>query len=83
MRWMRAGARGRAAVYARPITHMFGACRMESDPRARVVRADLRHHAVDGLYVADSSVFPTNLGVNPQVPIMAVATLCARRALAP
>lgn len=29
--------------------------------------------------MADSSTFPSNLGVNPQVPIMAVAALCARR----
>ena len=31
--------------------------------------------------MADSSVFPSNTGVNPQIPIMAVATLCARRVL--
>jgi len=47
-----------------------------------VVRPDFRHHTVDRLYVADSSVFPTNLGANPQIPIMAMATLCARRILA-
>jgi choline dehydrogenase-like flavoprotein len=33
---------------------------------------------VGQLYVADSSVFPSNVGVNPQVPIMALASLCAR-----
>ena len=32
-----------------------------------------------GLYVVDSSVFPTNLGVNPQHTIMALATLLAER----
>lgn len=72
----------RASAFTGAITHMFGTCRMGSDPRRSVVRPDFRHHAVDGLYVADSSVFPTSLGVNPQIPIMAVATLCARRALA-
>lgn len=71
------GPRG-AAAYPAVITHMFGTCRLGRDPRRSVVRPDLRHHHVDGLYVADSSVFPTNLGVNPQVPIMAVAALCAR-----
>jgi choline dehydrogenase-like flavoprotein len=63
------------------VTHMFGTCRMGSDPERSVVGPDFRHHAVDGLYVADSSVFPSNLGVNPQIPVMAVATLCGRRVL--
>jgi len=69
------------AAYTAAVTHMFGTCRMGSDPARSVVRPDFRHHAVASLYVADSSVFPTNVGVNPQVPIMALATLCARRAL--
>ena len=59
------------------MTHLFGTARMGSDPRASVVRPDFRHHHVDGLYVADSSVFPSNLGVNPQIAIMALAQLCA------
>jgi len=68
-------------AYTAAVTHMFGTCRMGSDPARSVVRPDFRHHAVDSLFVADSSVFPSSLGVNPQIPIMAVATLCARRAL--
>jgi len=70
------------AAFTGAATHLFGTCRMGGDAGASVVRPDFRHHAVDGLWVADSSVFPTNLGVNPQVPIMAMATLCARRVLA-
>jgi choline dehydrogenase-like flavoprotein len=73
----------RASAYTAVMTHLFGTCRMGADRRRAVVRPDFRHHAVDRLYVADSSVFPTSLGVNPQVPIMAIATLCARRALVP
>ena len=72
----------RPAAYTAAITHMFGTCRMGRDRHASVVRPDFRHHAIDGLWIADSSVFPTSLGVNPQVPIMAVAALCARRVLA-
>lgn len=72
----------RGSAFTAVMTHMFGTCRMGTDARASVVRPDFRHHAIDRLYVADSSVFPTNLGVNPQIPIMAFATLCARRALA-
>jgi choline dehydrogenase-like flavoprotein len=71
----------RASAYTSAITHMFGTCRMGSDPQRAVVRPDFRHHATSGLYVADSSVFPSSLGVNPQIPIMAVATLAARRAI--
>ncbi len=32
-----------------------------------------------GLYVADASLFPTAIGVNPQITIMALATRVAER----
>lgn len=64
-------------AYPMSMTHLFGTTRMASDPSRGVVRPDFRHHQVAALYVADSSVFPTNLGVNPQVPIMAMASICA------
>jgi choline dehydrogenase-like flavoprotein len=70
-----------ASDYSMSMTHMFGTAKMGSDPRTSVVRPDFRHHATDGLYVADSSVFPGNLGVNPQIAIMALADLCARSVL--
>jgi hypothetical protein len=38
-----------------------------------------RVHAAERLVVPDASVFPTSLGVNPQVTIMAFATRAARR----
>ncbi len=60
-------------------THLFGACRMGPDPRASVVGPDFQAHEVAGLYVVDSSVFPTNLGVNPQHSIMAMSRLAATR----
>ncbi len=63
-------------------THLFGTCRAATGPEDGVVRPDLRHHQVEGLYVVDSSVFPGNTGVNPQVAIMAVATVAARGMLA-
>jgi len=71
----------RAGAFNVVVTHMFGTCRMGSDPSVCVVRPDFRHHGIDGLYLADSSVFPTNTGVNPQIAIMSLATLCARRVL--
>jgi choline dehydrogenase-like flavoprotein len=60
-------------------THLFGAARMGVEPRSSVVDPDFRVHDVDGLYVVDSSVFPTNLGVNPQHTIMAMSRLSAER----
>jgi len=68
-------------AYAMSMTHLFGTARLGSDPARSVVRPDFRHHTVDALYVADSSIFPSNLGVNPQVPIMALAQLCAEQIL--
>lgn len=58
--------------------HPMGTCRMSPDPRRGVVGPDLQHHAVPGLYVPDASWFPTSILVNPQVTIMAFATLAAR-----
>jgi choline dehydrogenase-like flavoprotein len=72
----------RARDYQAVITHMFGTCRIGTDPARSVVGPDFVHHQVAGLRVADSSVFPSNTGVNPQIAIMALATICARRALA-
>jgi choline dehydrogenase-like flavoprotein len=60
-------------------SHLFGAARMGPDPRASVVGPDFQTHEVRGLYVIDSSVFPTNLGVNPQHSIMAMSRLAATR----
>jgi choline dehydrogenase-like flavoprotein len=60
-------------------THLFGAARMGTDPRTSVVDLDFQVHGVKGLHVVDSSVFPTNLGVNPQHSIMAVSRLAATR----
>lgn len=59
--------------------HLFGTAAMHRDPRAGVVRPDGRCHAVEGLYVVDSSLFPTNLGVNPQHTICAIAWKLAER----
>lgn len=65
-------------AYQSVITHMFGTARMGSVRESAVVRPDFRHHDLDRLYVADSSVFPSNTGVNPQTSILALATLCGR-----
>jgi choline dehydrogenase-like flavoprotein len=66
-------------AYSFIATHLFGAARMGIEPRASVVGPDFQCHEVRSLYVVDSSVFPSNLGVNPQHSIMAMARLAASR----
>ena len=44
-----------------------------------VVDGDGRVWNVPGLYIADGSILPTSLGVNPQLSIMSVATRVAWR----
>lgn len=53
-------------------SHHFGTACAGSDPQRSVVTPRLQVREVPGLYVMDASVFPTNLGVNPQHSIMAV-----------
>jgi choline dehydrogenase-like flavoprotein len=60
-------------------THLFGAARMGTNPRESVVGPDFQAHEARGLWVIDSSVFPTNLGVNPQHSIMGMSRLAATR----
>lgn len=53
--------------------HPLGSARMGATRRSSVVDDRGRVWGVDGLYVADGSVVPTSLGVNPQVTVMAMA----------
>lgn len=69
-------------AYGFVATHLFGAARMGPDPKTSVVGLDFCTHEAKGLFVVDSSVFPTNLGVNPQHSIMAVARCAADRVAA-
>jgi choline dehydrogenase-like flavoprotein len=59
--------------------HPLGSAQMGSSAEHSVTDGDGRVWGVDGLYVADGSVLPTSLGVNPQVSIMSVATRVAWR----
>lgn len=61
------------------VAHLFGTAVMGLGPRTSVVAPSLETHDLERLYVLDSSVFPTNLGVNPQHTICAVAWLAAER----
>ncbi|MFP5342960.1 MAG: GMC family oxidoreductase N-terminal domain-containing protein [Candidatus Limnocylindria bacterium] len=79
-------APNRATVFS---AHQMGSVRMGADPgrhacdpagRVRAGRRDDR--VIGGLYVADTSLFPTALGVNPMLSAMALARRVARTVLA-
>ena len=53
--------------------HPMGTARMGADPSSSVVSPSGETHDLPGLYVADASLFPTSLRVNPMVTIMAFA----------
>jgi choline dehydrogenase-like flavoprotein len=57
--------------------HQMGGCAMGGDPRSSVVDGHGRHHDYDNLWITDGSIFPTSLGVNPQLSIYAHARLFA------
>ena len=59
--------------------HLMGTCRMGSRPSDSVVNLSGELWDLPGCYVADASLFPTAVGVNPQLTIMALATLVAQR----
>ncbi|MCU0919801.1 MAG: GMC family oxidoreductase [Burkholderiaceae bacterium] len=49
--------------------HLMGGCTMSQNPKRGVVDSRGRHHQIANLSVMDGSVFPTSLGVNPQLSI--------------
>jgi long-chain-alcohol oxidase len=55
----------------------MGTARMGSRPNDSVVNLSGELWDLPGCYVADASVFPTAIGVNPQLTIMALATRIA------
>lgn len=78
-------APNRGAVFS---AHQMGSLRMgarardhATDERGRV-RRDAGGRIVPGLYVADTSTFPTGLGVNPMLTVMAMARRVSRTILA-
>ncbi|HQY63542.1 MAG: GMC family oxidoreductase [Myxococcales bacterium] len=68
--------------YVAILSHLFGGCVMGTDPKRSVVDGLGRVHGYEGLVVADASVIPTNLGVNPQHTIMGLAATFAEALLA-
>ena len=59
--------------------HLMGTCKMGHDEKKSVVDLSGQLWDLPGCYVSDASLFPTAIGVNPQVTIMALALQVARR----
>lgn len=53
--------------------HPMGTARIAADPDEGVCAADGSVNGVERLYVADASLFPTSVGVNPMMTIIAFA----------
>jgi choline dehydrogenase-like flavoprotein len=74
-------APNRGSVFS---AHQMGTVRLGSDPRRHAcdpggrVRTGTSDEVVAGLYVADSSLFPTALGANPMLTVMALARRVSR-----
>lgn len=58
--------------------HLMGTARMGIDPSAAVCDLGGRVYDTSGLYVADASLLPGPVGLNPQETIMTLATLVAQ-----
>jgi choline dehydrogenase-like flavoprotein len=57
--------------------HAMGTARLSDSPERGAVSPEGELWGHPGLYVADASIFPTPIGVNPQETVMALATRVA------
>ncbi len=62
-------------------THIMSSARIGINHRKGAIDQDFQVYGAPGVYVADASCLPTNIGVNPQHTIMAMAWLCAEKLL--
>ncbi len=67
--------------YVAVLSHLFGGCMMGTDETRSVCDGRGRVHGHEGLYVADASLMPDNIGVNPQHTIMALGMYVADGAM--
>lgn len=58
--------------------HVMGGCMMGTSDKTGVVNTDGRHFVLENLSVHDASIFPTSVGLNPQVTIYATAVRNSR-----
>jgi choline dehydrogenase-like flavoprotein len=60
----------------------MGTARIAADERHGVCAPDGSVNGTAGLYVADASLFPTSVGVNPMMTVIAFSKAVSRRVLA-
>jgi len=59
--------------------HQLGSCRAGIDPTISVADTNCEVYGTKGIWIGDGSAFPTALGVNPMITIMAFAHRTANR----
>jgi choline dehydrogenase-like flavoprotein len=59
--------------------YLMGTCRMDGRESHGVVDGSGAVYGIQGLYIADASVMPSTIGVNPQVTIMALSKVIGER----
>jgi choline dehydrogenase-like flavoprotein len=64
-------------------SHPQGGNALSESAEKGVVDYQFRVHGFDNLFVCDASVFPTSVGVNPQMTVMALARYAAEHHIAP
>jgi choline dehydrogenase-like flavoprotein len=62
--------------------HPMSSVPMGDDPTVAAVGSDGRHHHLAGLWIADGSLFPTSIGVPPQISIYAMGLHVGRAIVA-
>jgi choline dehydrogenase-like flavoprotein len=58
--------------------HPMGTARMDADPARGLVGIDGAVYGAERLYVADGSLLPSSIGVNPMMTIIAIASRISR-----
>lgn len=62
--------------------HQMGSARMGTDPTTSVADPDGQLHDTPGVWIGDTSAFPTAVGSNPMLTCMALARRTAARVVA-
>ena len=62
--------------------HPMGSVAMGDDPKSAAVDSEGKHHHVEGLWIADASLFPSSIGVPPQLSVFALALVVGRSSAA-